>query len=761
MQRSLASVGLSNGDFVLFDLELGKFLVTDPGLNPIAAYGSPGSFDMQFDRPSLATVAPDDSIYVWDSGNSRMQVVTASGQHLGSFTLPSQVKQISDIDIDSDYNLYIADEGEHQIHVLELVGYGDATAPSTQVSTSPAANGAGWNSADVTVSLAATDNTGGSGVKEIRYSVNMGTEQVVAGATATFTLSTAGTNTIAFYAVDNKGNIETTQYRTVKIDKAAGTTTVSVSPTPNSAGWTKASTTVTLSASDAVSGVKEIRHKTNSDAEQTTAGSSASVVLSTSGTHVVAYRSLDNADNIEVSQSTTVKVDVTAPDVNGSEANRVVSLSASDAHSGILRIQYQVDGGSTQTYSGPVTLASTAKSMKYWSEDVAGNLSVQKTIQVGQSVSGITVTPTVLYAGATAAVKVTIGSAAPTGGTVVALSSSDANVLPLPATVTVPAGATFVTTNVVLGPVSTDTTVYATATVGSSSVTQGMVVLVPVPKSLTLLPSLVSGGATSVATLTLVSKAPAGGQVVAVSSMDSSTAQVPATVTVAAGATSVKFNVTTTAVGSDKSVLLVAEVDGTSVVAMLAVRRVGVSKLLLTPPSVVGGVSSTAKLTLSRPAPTGGLVVQLASSDSVAQVPATITVPAGATTASFTVSTSPVASTRVASIQARCNGTTVRDTVTMNPPVLDAVKVLPTLVVGGASATGTVSLTGKAPSGGVIVTLSSNSVHASVPASVTIPAGASSVDFAIATTAVTADVSATIGASRGTVSKTAVLKIKP
>ena len=66
------------------------------------------------------------------------------------------------------------------------------------------------------------------------------------------------------------------------------------------------------------------------------------------------------------------------------------------------------------------------------------------------------------------------------------------------------------------------------------------------------------------------------------------------------------------------------------------------SLLALNPTSVVGGLqSSTGTVTLSGPAPAGGAQVTLSSSNTaVASVPSSATVPAGATSATFTVTTS-------------------------------------------------------------------------------------------------------------------------
>src|SRR2546425_10687720 len=61
------------------------------------------------------------------------------------------------------------------------------------------------------------------------------------------------------------------------------------------------------------------------------------------------------------------------------------------------------------------------------------------------------------------------------------------------------------------------------------------------------------------------------------------------------------------------------------------------SSVTLNPTSVVGGNPSTGTVTLTAPAPAGGAVVTLVSTGAVASVPASVTVPAGATSATFTV----------------------------------------------------------------------------------------------------------------------------
>jgi hypothetical protein len=84
------------------------------------------------------------------------------------------------------------------------------------------------------------------------------------------------------------------------------------------------------------------------------------------------------------------------------------------------------------------------------------------------------------------------------------------------------------------------------------------------------------------------------------------------------------------------------------------------TSLTLNPTGVVGGLgSSTGTVTLSAPAPAGGAQVLLSSSNTgAATVPSTVIVPAGATSATFTVRTSGVLIATSSTISASYNGTT-------------------------------------------------------------------------------------------------------
>jgi hypothetical protein len=94
-------------------------------------------------------------------------------------------------------------------------------------------------------------------------------------------------------------------------------------------------------------------------------------------------------------------------------------------------------------------------------------------------------------------------------------------------------------------------------------------------------------------------------------------------------------------------------------------------------------------------------------------------------------------------------------------PLISTFTVSSTSVIGGTSATATVTLDGAAPAGGAVVTLSSTSGSATLSPSFTIASGAASGTFTITTSTVTSPVQVTITASYDGVSATATLTVNP
>ena len=188
--------------------------------------------------------------------------------------------------------------------------------------------------------------------------------------------------------------------------------------------------------------------------------------------------------------------------------------------------------------------------------------------------------------------------------------------------------------------------------------------------------------------------------------------------------------------------------------------------LTLNPTNVGGGSTSTGTVTLNTPAPSGGVLVVLSTGNpAVATVPPSVSVAQGATSASFTVNTSPVAASTPVSISASLAGAIVSATLTVNPPpAITAVTLNPANVVGGVTnPTGTVTLNAAAPTGGLTVNLSSdNTLAATVPATVTVAAGQTvSPNFTVTTLAVAATATAHISATFNGGTQSAMLTVNP
>jgi hypothetical protein len=174
----------------------------------------------------------------------------------------------------------------------------------------------------------------------------------------------------------------------------------------------------------------------------------------------------------------------------------------------------------------------------------------------------------------------------------------------------------------------------------------------------------VNAGATVNAQAILTSPAPSGGATVSVASSNSGAMSAPATVTVPEGSVAVSVPVTIGKVAEGTPVVLsstygtvtapspVLLVNGTSNTLVPLLSAISISAA-----TVTGGTSLTGKVTLFGTAPSGGTTVALSSSNtSAASVPPTVVVPAGATTASFVITTYVQGSSALATIGADLNG---------------------------------------------------------------------------------------------------------
>jgi len=272
-------------------------------------------------------------------------------------------------------------------------------------------------------------------------------------------------------------------------------------------------------------------------------------------------------------------------------------------------------------------------------------------------------------------------------------------------------------------------------------------------------PTSVVGGNPSTGTVTLSDPAGPGGAVVALSS-SSTSATLPPSVTVAAGSTTATFTITTSSVASNVSATIMASLNGGTASTTLSVEVPLLSGLTISPNAVVGGNSPTGIVSLARAAPSGGATVSLIASAGVG-VPPSVTVAAGSSSASFSITTIGQSTTVTATITASLSGVSKSRTLSITAASLTVLSIAPNPVTGGNSTIGTLNLNGASPAGGISVNLTSNFNDAKVPASVTIASGEFSAQFPISTKAMSKPARATITATCNVGSQTASLTIQP
>ena len=188
-----------------------------------------------------------------------------------------------------------------------------------------------------------------------------------------------------------------------------------------------------------------------------------------------------------------------------------------------------------------------------------------------------------------------------------------------------------------------------------------------------------------------------------------------------------------------------------------------VSSLTLSPAAFPGGCkSSTGRVSLSGPAPSGGTVVSLASTNPVAMLPATVTVPAGKTSATFSITAPAVASSQTGTVTATAGGESRSATLKVRPIGVLSLILTPNPVTGPGRVDGSVLLECAAAPGPVTVQLTSSDPSVAQPdvPSITIPAGATTGRFTVSTTDVDVTRWVSIKAAAGGVSRTVRLEVR-
>jgi large repetitive protein len=208
-----------------------------------------------------------------------------------------------------------AASGDNDANHSSTVTFGPINIDRSPPHTVAAAAGAapdGWNHDTVTLQLNAEDSL--SGVEAIFYKIGEQERVQVHGGSAAVQVTPEGTTAVTYWAVDKTGNEEAPQTLTVKIDKNGPAVSAAQSPVANEKGWNNTDVTVTLTASDTSSGVKEIHYKIGTNGqEQIAAGAAASFAVQAEGITPVTFWAVDLAGNRSLEQTQQVKIDKTVP----------------------------------------------------------------------------------------------------------------------------------------------------------------------------------------------------------------------------------------------------------------------------------------------------------------------------------------------------------------------------------------------------------------------------------------------------------------
>jgi hypothetical protein len=202
----------------------------------------------------------------------------------------------------------------------------------------------------------------------------------------------------------------------------------------------------------------------------------------------------------------------------------------------------------------------------------------------------------------------------------------------------------------------------------------------PTANTITVSPTFIPAGSTATGTIKLLHPAPAGGLVIPLSTDLPLTITLPANATAPAGATTVTFpivshvgfpNTTTTAPVQAFIDGLWIE-TGANVVtgAVTSPPPLAIASVVLSPSTVVGGNAVQGTINLNAAAPAGGALVTLQSTNTaVATTPASVTIAAGAKSATFSIATVAVTTTSIANIAGGFAGGFLTTSLNVTPPV--------------------------------------------------------------------------------------------
>jgi hypothetical protein len=350
---------------------------------------------------------------------------------------------------------------------------------------------------------------------------------------------------------------------------------------------------------------------------------------------------------------------------------------------------------------------------------------------------------------------------APTGSPItVNVASSSPDAVLASSTINIPQGAQAGNVLIHTLPVSATETITISGTYNGTRLYRLLTLQPATLTGIKVAPAALQGGATGA--LAVYLNGPTGSSGASVSLSSSSTdVTVPTSVTVSPGATAANVAVTTVVISVSEQVTLSATFGSTTLSTTLTLNPPLLTGANLQYPTVIGGAPTALALYLNARAGTNGATIALNSSSTDAVIASSVTIPQGLGSANVVIHTAPVSASEQITISASFGSSTITKTLTLNPVALNRVRLLPTSVIGGNSTALAVYLNGPAGLGGTVVTLLSGSGDATIPATVTVPAGASSASVFVNTVSVSASEQVSISATLGSTTLSTPLTIRP
>jgi hypothetical protein len=245
----------------------------------------------------------------------------------------------------------------------------DKTAPETISDAAPLYPSMAF------IHLYPTENL--SGLKDTHYILDEGPETIGAVATT----AEEGVHELTYWSTDNAGNVE--EAKTVAF-RVGGELNAPVTNAVVPSGWQQPPVSFELLALDDTDPGPVTHYSLDGSAPSTLY--TGPVSMDDDGVWAIKYRSVDSYGNAEVVKFAAIWVDGTPPSTSAtamtSPQEATVTLSATDAHSGVSTTWYRIDGGGeTKGTTATISQAGTHE-VEYWSIDRAGNEEAPHEVEV-------------------------------------------------------------------------------------------------------------------------------------------------------------------------------------------------------------------------------------------------------------------------------------------------------------------------------------------------------------------------------------------